>query len=69
VVEKTTVENAVISKALSVSKMINFMAREDSPFIDEGRNLLITEFGKNYGTYFATLSAAARGNTIQHDIE
>ena len=47
------------SKALTVNKMVNFMAREDSPFIEEGKNLLITEFGKNYGTYFAVLGAVA----------
>jgi AAA+ ATPase superfamily predicted ATPase len=56
-------------RALTVSKMINFMARENSPFIDEGRNLLITEFGKNYGTYFALLGAVAEGATTQHGIE
>jgi len=57
------------SGALTVNKMISFMARENSPFIDEGRNLLITEFGKNYGTYFAIIGAVAEGATTQHDIE
>jgi AAA+ ATPase superfamily predicted ATPase len=57
------------SKALTVNRMVNFMAREDSPFIDEGKNLLITEFGKNYGTYFAILGAVVQGATTQHDIE
>ncbi len=29
------------------------MARENSPFTDEGKYLLIEEFGKNYATYFS----------------
>jgi AAA+ ATPase superfamily predicted ATPase len=56
-------------RALTVNKMIDFMARENSPFIDEGKNLLVTEFGKNYGTYFAITGAVAEGETTQHDIE
>lgn len=39
--------------------MIHFMARDNSPFTEEGKNLLIEEFGKNYGTYFSILSAIA----------
>ena len=42
---------------LSVDGMISFMVRENSPFTDEGKNLLIEEFGKNYATYFSILSA------------
>ena len=57
------------AKALTVSKMIQFMARENSPFIDEGRNLLITEFGKNYGMYFSVIGAVADGATTQHSME
>lgn len=63
------VEQFCDGKALTVNKMIDFMAREDSPFIEEGKNLLITEFGKNHGTYFAILGAVAQGTTTQHEIE
>lgn len=35
---------------LTVEQMYQFIFSEMSPFTDEGRNLLITEFGKNYGT-------------------
>ena len=57
------------SRALTVNKMIDFMAQENSPFVDEGKNLLITEFGKNYGTYFAIVGAVAEGATTQNSIE
>ena len=38
-------------------------------FIDEGRNLLITEFGKNYGIYFSILLEIANGHYTQGEIE
>lgn len=34
------------STTLSIDNMISFMVRENSPFTDEGKNLLIEEFGK-----------------------
>ncbi|MDD4192174.1 MAG: ATP-binding protein [Mangrovibacterium sp.] len=55
--------------ALSVDEMINFMIRENSPFTDEGKNLLIEEFGKNYATYFSILSAVSGGINTQPEIE
>ena len=53
---------------LKVERMIEFIVRENSPFIDEGKNLLIEEFGKNYGTYFSILSAVSGGINTQPDI-
>ena len=41
------------NQMLSVDEMISFMVRENSPFTDEGKNLLIEELGKNYATYFS----------------
>lgn len=55
--------------ALSVDEMINFMIRENSPFADEGKNLLVEEFGKNYATYFSILSAISGGINTQPEIE
>lgn len=52
-----------------LDSMVNFMTRADSQFIDEGRNLLIQEFGKNYGTYFSILSLIANGELTQKDIQ
>jgi uncharacterized protein len=49
--------------------MIEFMAHENSPFIEEGKNLLIEEFGKNYATYFSVLSAISGGINTQPGIE
>ncbi len=54
---------------LTVNRMISFMVRENSPFTDEGKNLLIEEFGKNYATYFSVLSAVSGGINTQPEIE
>lgn len=54
---------------LSVDEMISFMVRENSPFTDEGKNLLIEEFGKNHATYFSILSAISGGINTQPEIE
>ena len=53
---------------LKVDQIIEFMVRENSPFIEEGKNLLIEEFGKNYGTYFSILSAVSGGINTQPEI-
>jgi len=57
------------NNALSVDEMITCMARENSSFTDEGKNLLIEEFGKNYATYFSILSAISGGINTQPEIE
>lgn len=54
---------------LSVDEMIEFMIRDNSSFTDEGKNLLIEEFGKNYATYFSILSAISGGINTQPKIE
>lgn len=56
-------------KALTIPRMINQICRSDSPFLGEGRNLLIEEFGKKYGNYFSILSAISFGINTQSEIE
>lgn len=57
------------NRMLSVNEMIEFMFRDNSSFTDEGKNLLIEEFGKNYATYFSILSAISGGINTQPEIE
>jgi hypothetical protein len=54
---------------LSINGMLDYVVRENSPFINEGRNLLIEEFGKDYGLYFSVLSCIASGTNTQGAIE
>lgn len=49
--------------------MIDFIIEGDSPFLQEGKNMLIEEFGKEYATYFTILSAIARGENTRGKIE
>ena len=57
------------SGRLDVDGMIEFMVRENSPFTDEGKNLLVEEFGKSYATYFSILGAISGGINTQPKIE
>lgn len=41
----------------------------NSTFLSEGKNNLIEEFGKDYGTYFSILSCIARGKNVRSEIE
>lgn len=54
---------------LSIEGMFRHVVRENSPFVNEGRNILIEEFGKDYGLYFSTLSCIASGINTQGAIE
>ncbi len=49
--------------------MIDLMIQEDSLFLQEGKNMLIEEFGKEYANYFTILSAIARGENTRAKIE
>lgn len=53
---------------VTCKSMLRFSVSYMSPFIDEGRNLLITEFGRDYGTYFSILLTIAQGRTSQAEI-
>lgn len=54
---------------LTIEGIFNYVVRENSPFVNEGRNLLIEEFGKDYGMYFSILSSIASGKNTQGEIE
>lgn len=55
--------------AFTVDAMIDSIISADSVFINEGRSILVEEFGKDYDTYFSILSAIASGNTRRNEIE
>jgi len=55
--------------ATTKDKMLEYVTRPDSPFLSEGRDLLISEFGKDYGTYFSILQLIASGKTSQTEID
>lgn len=55
--------------AVTHKQMLDMVTRADSPFIGEGKDLLISEFGKEYGTYFSILQLIASGKKRQSEID
>lgn len=53
----------------TLTQMLEYIIKEDSTFIPEGKNMLIEEFGKEYATYFTILSTIARGENTRAKIE
>ena len=51
------------------NKMLDMVTSPDSPFIGEGKDLLVSEFGKEYGTYFSILQLIASGKNTQSEID
>lgn len=54
---------------LTKDQMIEFVFSPNSPFIDEGKYLLIEEFGKDYQMYFSILELISAGKTSRSEIE
>lgn len=54
------VELLMDARAFTYKKMVDAIFRENSLFINEGKNLLIEEFGKDYSVYFSILECIAR---------
>ncbi len=50
-------------------KMLDMATRPDSPFIGEGKDFLVSEFGKEYGIYFSILQLIASGKTTQSEVD
>ena len=63
------VNQLVDAGALDRDGMIRHIVSANSTFLTEGKNNLIEEFGKDYGTYFSILSYIARGKNTRSAIE
>jgi uncharacterized protein len=55
--------------AFTKDEMVEYMIKEDSILISEGKNILIEEFGKEYTIYFSILSSIAKGENTRAKIE
>lgn len=56
-------------KTFSLTNILELYLQESSPFLEEGKMILIEEFGKEYGTYFAILQMLSEGRTSRSEIE
>ena len=63
------VAQLVDGEALDKNGMIRHIISPNSIFLNEGKNNLIEEFGKDYGIYFSILSCIARGKNTRNEIE
>ena len=63
------VELFVDSRSFTHEAQLDLIFDENSLFIDEGKNLLIEEFGKEYTTYFSILSLIASSKTSRSEME
>ncbi|MCX6303806.1 MAG: ATP-binding protein [Bacteroidetes bacterium] len=63
------VEHFADKQKISLQRMLDEIFRENSLLLDEGMNLLIEEFGREYTTYFSILSLIASSKTSRSEIE
>ncbi len=57
------------NEAYTKADMLSVVFGRITSFIDEGKTILVEEFGKDYGTYFAILTAIAAGKTTFAEIK
>ena len=63
------VELLMDAKCYTKEKMLNYVCRQDSYFLSEGRDLMNQEFGDESSTYFSILQLIAGGMTRRSDID
>ena len=63
------IEQLINKKAFTKKSILDALFTEGSFFLDEGRDVLIDEFGKDYGNYFSILSLIASSKTDRGQIE
>ncbi len=63
------VELFVNDKVYTHNNMIDYIFSPNSLFLEEGKNVLIEEFGREYATYFSILSLISSSKTSRSEIE
>lgn len=63
------VEIFVDNKVFTLETQLALIFKEYSLFLEEGKNLLVEEFGKEYTTYFSILSLIASSKTSRSELE
>lgn len=63
------IEQLVIRKAFTKDKMLKTVLSSGSYFLEEGKDVLIEEFGRDYSNYFSILALIASSKTARGDIE
>ena len=64
------IEQLMNNRCTNMKAMLHYVCSSgDSYFIEEGKSVLVQEFGKQYGTYFSILDQIAHGDVTQSEIE
>jgi AAA+ ATPase superfamily predicted ATPase len=63
------VELLVDANVFTVKRIVNEIFSENSLFLNEGKNVLIDEFGRDYGNYFSILMLIASSKTSRSEME
>ncbi len=63
------IELFALNSSFTFEDMLDTMIEPNSLFLQEGKNRLIEEFGKEYGTYFSILSLISASKTSKSEIE
>lgn len=63
------IEQLVIYNAFTKKEILDAVFSVNSFFLEEGKDVLIGEFGKDYGNYFSVLSLIASSKTDRSSIE
>lgn len=63
------VEILVDKQAFTFEKQLDVILEDNSLFLEEGKNILIEEFGKHFTTYFSILSLISSSKTSRTEIE
>jgi hypothetical protein len=50
-------------------KMLSYFCSYGSPFLSDGREILVSEFGRDYNVYFSILQLISSGKTSQIEID
>lgn len=57
------------AKAWTKESMIKYALSVSSPFLIDGKEILVSEMGKDYGIYFSILRLISEGKTLQSEID
>lgn len=63
------IEQLVVRKAFTKTKILKTIFTPGSYFLEEGKDVLIDEFGKDYNNYFSILALIASSKMSRGDIE
>ena len=63
------IEQLMDAGATTKKKMLKYATNVGSPFLNEGTELIMSEFGKEYVNYLSILQLIARGMTTQNQLD